>query len=253
MRSIIAIDIGNTSTKISTTATEPLALSNEYILSAAKADLPLCLQDRGNICIYSISNVTGFETRNRILAKLTSQLSLSSCQLKIWTTPEILAMSGINHVADLAHFGTDRALKIYYLTTLPGSGVKISIGCGTAFTIEVLENNTVIESMILPGLGLQLKSLGERTAKLPPIKAEEFRQILKDEDRLSTQYSICYGILSSYLGIIAQLNNRYRPDVILCSGGYASLIYEQAQDKYELTLVESPETVILKQLALTML
>ena len=172
----------------------------------------------------SVSCVISITDRDQIIKAIIKFLKLKKYHSKIWNTPTILALTSLVSLENLKHLGTDRALKIYYLSQLPGSGYKISLGFGTAFTVEVIKDNKFIESIIIPGLALQLTSLANKTVQLPQINQEEIQEILNDNNKFSTKYAITHGVLHIFFSIIANLIYTYHPENIICTGGDALII-----------------------------
>lgn len=78
------------------------------------------------------------------------------------------------------------------------------------FTVEVIHNNQLIESMILLGLELQLKSLQIKSSQLPSINLCDIDTILTDKNYLSTQYAIVNGIISSYVTLNLEIKELYK-------------------------------------------
>lgn len=240
---IIAIDIGNTNTKIGNTSNNAILIPNYLIgedyVTSKLADIIL---DNASVIKLSVSSV---------LDNVQTQCLVIQSQVKIWTSEEILKKSGIANVNQILHLGSDRALKIYYVQQLAKSGTKINFSCGSAFTVEVVSDNKLIASYIIPGLSMQLNSLSLNTAKLPHIKPENIPEVLMTHEELSTQSSIVNGVLMSYIALIERLISCFNPSDIVLSGGFANVIYNKLSKPMReiITLKQHLELDILIELA----
>lgn len=222
----IGVDIGNSSTKINLNLKEILAIDNDQLLRN-EISLDNLLNEQLQAYdefIVSISSVNDEETTKEISQKVIDTLPSSNVKTTLWDSRKILENSGLVNASQLYHFGTDRALRIYHLNKLERGSAKISCGCGSAFTVEVVQNGYLIESYILPGLTMQLESLHQKTAKLPLILAEQILEDLNNTEVFSTNYSIINGVIKSYTAIIEKLLLEYKPNQLILSGGYAPLL-----------------------------
>lgn len=140
------------------------------------------------------------------------------------------------------HIGTDRALKIMYLMSLL-TKTNISVGCGTAFTIEVLSNNKFVDSYILPGFKAQQDALLNSAEQINNIELDE-----SNSDFYNTETSIYKGILFAYINIIKYVDQLWNPDTIVISGGYAKLIFNSIKVQIsKARLIEYHELKIMQQ------
>lgn len=126
--------------------------------------------------------------------------------------------------ADPRRLGADRwAAAIGAWQQVQGECLVVS--AGTATTIDVLrEPGEFAGGCILPGLGLMLDALAERTAALP--RARETltpeQLALTPTDTLS---ALSAGCLHAQLGAIERLHARLRPESpILLAGGHAAAL-----------------------------
>lgn len=93
---------------------------------------------------------------------------------------------------------------------------------GTAVTIDcVNDEGTFMGGAILPGLGLQAKSLHEGTAALPLVKVEPTGQVYG----ATTEQAIRNGILHGMTGALREITERYAtqlhawPQLVVTGGG----------------------------------
>lgn len=89
--------------------------------------------------------------------------------------------------------GQDRLVNAY-------AGIKfygyplIAIDFGTAITIDVVsKNKEYLGGMILPGLGISLDALRQRTALLPKIKLEKPKEFIGRDTKNSILSGLIYG------------------------------------------------------------
>lgn len=243
----IGVDIGNSSTKINLNLKEILAIDNDQLLRN-EISLDNLLNEQLQAYdefIVSISSVNDEETTKEISQKVIDTLPSSNVKNTLWDSKKVLENSGLVNASQLYHFGTDRALRIYHLNKLERGSAKISCGCGSAFTVEVVQNGYLIESYILPGLTMQLDSLHQKTAKLPLILAEQILEDLNNTEVFSTNYSIINGVIKSYTAIIERLLLEYKPNQLILSGGYAPLLKSFFANNRVISATRSLESEIL--------
>lgn len=249
MHDLIALDIGNSSCKLRLNSQAVISLANQNIFTN---DFKLDLVPNHPQLIISISSVLNTNHSKLIIKNISSVLGWQNIKLITWQSSDILKLALPTQYQELSYLGSDRALRIYYLSQLEQNYPQIGIGCGTGFTVEVIQRGRLIESLILPGLSLQLASLYQNTDKLPVIKPETVEQIISNEpNKLTTAYAICAGIIKSYSALIAQLNRQYHPKQIVCSGAYAHLIQNLADYEVQDKIKKNTylELDILQQLA----
>jgi pantothenate kinase type III len=226
MQDVMALDIGNSHCKIRLNSQAVIILVNQDIFAN---NFKLNLEQNYSQLIISISSVLNADHTEALIEKLNNKLSWQQIKHVTWQSNQILQTALPTQYQELSYLGSDRALRIYYLSQLEQNYPQIGIGCGTGFTVEVIHHGKLIESLILPGLGLQLASLFQHTDKLPSIKPKEVEDILNnDSAKLTTNYAICTGIIQGYIALISQLNQKYQSKQIICSGAYAHLIQKFA-------------------------
>ncbi len=249
MRLIIGIDIGNSQTKVKIGNQTSYTFRNHDLLINDFSQLASSQSIKHDMVLLSISSVINNNLCEQIIYKILKIFKFSKYKLKIWDTQEIISLANLTNTEDLARLGSDRALKLYYLSKTCSQHNAISIGCGTAYTIDILEGKKLAECLIIPGLSMQLHSLAEKTAKLPLIEIDKIKQILAQGSRLSNPYAIVHGILASYREIFNSLHGKYCPQQTVCSGGYADLVFDQALTSAKnINLVANLEASILVEL-----
>jgi pantothenate kinase type III len=222
MQNLIALDIGNSRCKLRLNSQAVITLANQNVFTN---NFKLNLVQNHPQLIISISSVLNANHTKLIIDNIASALGGQNIKWITWQSSDILKLALPTQYQELSYLGSDRALRIYYLSQLEQRYSQIGIGCGTGFTVEVTHRGKLIESLIVPGLSLQLASLFQNTDKLPVITPEAVEQIIMDKsNKLTTNYAICSGIIKSYSSLIARLNQQYQPKQIVCSGAYAHLI-----------------------------
>lgn len=243
----IGIDIGNSSTKINLNLEKTLAINNDQLLTNEISQGKLLKEQFQTYdeFLISISSVNDEQTTRQISQKIINALPSANVKTTLWDSKTILQESGLINASQLYHFGTDRALRIYHLNKLERGSAKISCGCGSAFTVEVVQNGYLIESYILPGLTMQLESLHQKTAKLPLILTEQILDELANTALFSTNYSIINGVIKSYTAIIERLLLEYKPNQLILSGGYAPLLKKIFANNRLISATRSLESEVL--------
>lgn len=126
--------------------------------------------------------------------------------------------------------GIDRALAVWAAGNIWGWPVLV-IDAGTALTFTGADqNHQLVGGAILPGLGLQLKSLGQKTAALPEI---EIPAALPQRFALGTaaaiQSGIIYTVIAGVRDFISAWWDSYPDSIILLTGGDRTHIFTYLQ------------------------
>ena len=117
--------------------------------------------------------------------------------------------------------GGDRAIAAWGAVQLAG-GAALVIDCGTALTLTGADaEGCLVGGAILPGLRLQLQSLGQSTAALPTLAPENIK--LPTRWAMNTAESISSGVLysiaSSINSFIQDWLTRFPSSPIYITGG----------------------------------
>lgn len=249
MQNIIAIDIGNTNTKILIN-TQALQIIANHKLIEDNFTQPLNLTQIIGEAKLGVCSVVNSSISAQIVQKLVQIMAIENPKIFLLQTYEILAQSLPSQYKSLKHLGCDRALKIYYLTQLNKSSSHLCFGCGTAFSIEVVVNGKLVDGMITPGLTLQLNSLNAKITNLPIVTSNEISNILTQQEFYTTQYSIAYGAINTFCSLIDMLAKKWQVTTIVGSGGYADLISKYLLANYQLNSLThaSLETQVIQEI-----
>ena len=242
---IIALDIGNTNTKLQIDQDAVLVLNNAAIFAHTQP-LDFTLTEPCQIHCSSVIQ----DPATALILDYVQQRLTQVTTIKRWYSSQILQLALPQQYSKLTHLGSDRALRIYALSQLDHEQPQLGIGCGSAFTIEIVYRQQLIVSLILPGLTMQLNSLSSNTAKLPQLDASSIATVLATAQPLTTEHAIAAGIIGSYCALIESLQQRYAPQQSICSGAYAPLIGNSVDNsKLNLSLKLHLETAVLQHLA----
>jgi len=121
--------------------------------------------------------------------------------------------------------GLDRLVNAY-------AGIKfygyplIAIDFGTAITFDVVsKNKEYLGGMILPGLGISLDALHQRTALLPKIKLEKPREFIGRDTKNSILSGLIYGFAALTDGLTIKIKkNIVKNAKVVGTGGNINLI-----------------------------
>lgn len=171
-------------------------------------------------------------------------------QTSIWQnypTKKVLALADLPLKGIYPSLGIDRALAVC------GAGKKYGYPClvidaGTALTLTGVDRQkTLIGGAILPGLGLQLKSLHQKTAALPQVAlANDLpnRWALETEEAIAS--GIIYTLTAGIYGYIEDWLTKYPDSRVIFTGGDSRIISQHLNciypRIYELAVIDQKLT-----------
>jgi type III pantothenate kinase len=164
-------------------------------------------------------------------------------QTQCWQSYPALQVITLDHIELSGLYptlGIDRALGVW------GAGVSrgwpaLSIDAGTALTLTGVDaSQALVGGAILPGLRLQLQSLGHQTALLPALIPDSVDE-LPPRWALTTEGAIIGGVthtlLASIQGFVNDWLQTYPQSTIVLTGGDGALLWrglqQQAPDQAE--------------------
>lgn len=124
--------------------------------------------------------------------------------------------------------GIDRALALWGTLQQYGSPA-LTIDAGTALTLTGADTNaSLVGGAILPGLGLQLRSLSTHTALLPLLPADATappppRWATSTPDAI--QSGVLYGLTAAVQDFVEDWRRRFPDSAIALTGGDAALLH----------------------------
>lgn len=138
---------------------------------------------------------------------------------------EILKANGVEADYAEGQMGVDRALHVWFASQLARRNEEsvAVFSFGTAFTgIVVDHSGKLIESFILPGLGLSLSTLHSKTARLPLLRLPDELPAVLCEPPFSTQQSILNGVSLQIHGIVSTVAKIHAVSSVVLTGGDAA-------------------------------
>jgi type III pantothenate kinase len=150
-----------------------------------------------------------------------------------WLVPQDIQCGVVNSYRNPAQLGSDRWAALIGARHLLGARAAMVVVCGTATTIDFLSTEGVFKGgMILPGLGLMLRSLHEGTAALPDQGGEFFAYPTQTVDAIA---SGCQHAQAGAIERLFAMEQRTTPDVVcVLSGGAAGAVAPRLSIPFEL-------------------
>lgn len=162
--------------------------------------------------------------------------SVVSPQLQYWQThanARILTLENVPLQGVYPTLGIDRALAVW------GAGIEwgfpvLAIDAGTALTFTgVNAVQQLVGGAILPGLGLQLRSLAQNTADLPLVQPDRSLPPRWGMDTPSALNSgILYVLLAGLRDFIEAWHQQFPDSAIVLTGGDGELLYDALQVRF---------------------
>ncbi|MBM3246231.1 MAG: type III pantothenate kinase [Candidatus Omnitrophica bacterium] len=227
---LLAIDIGNTN--ISFGVFKGRGLAKRFNISTrdyklAKLEARLAGLDIGQVVICSVvPQITGRLARD--LKGLSGR------------RPYIIGKDILVPLKNLyrrpRQVGQDRLVNAYAGVRLYGAPL-IVVDFGTAVTFDVVsKNKEYLGGMILPGLGISLEALAERTALLPRIKLGKPAEFIGRDTRASMLSGIVYGFAALSDDLALRIKEKIRQKaLVIGTGGNINIIarYCRGLDKID--------------------
>jgi type III pantothenate kinase len=222
----LLIDVGNTFLKWGLFHAEPDGSAREHRVESGHAlhdemmALPAQFAKLPTPSKIVISNVAGTRIRSATIRVLEVW---PDAPTPFWLVPQDSQCGVTNSYRNPAQLGSDRWAAVIGARHMLGSRPAMVVVCGTATTLDFLSADGLFKGgMIMPGLGLMLRSLHEGTAALP------------DQDGIFSHYptqtvdAIASGCQHAQAGAIERLyalEARNTPEVVcLLSGGSAGTV-----------------------------
>ncbi|MDE2420744.1 MAG: type III pantothenate kinase [Gammaproteobacteria bacterium] len=210
------IDLGNTRLKYWLTQGDELIASGAELHLQSPADLLLGLVDRFSsyqASFVGVSSVLDSQANQRIkrsLAPLNTPVEFA----QVLATSHGL-ITGYDHIEKL---GIDRWLQVLALS---GQHKNFCIvGCGTALTLDLLDDEKHLGGYILPSFYLQREALAQGTRRVQ-VPEGAFSDLSAGRN---TQDAVHHGILLGLVGAIEKLVRHEPSRQLVLTGGDAELI-----------------------------
>jgi type III pantothenate kinase len=223
---ILLIDIGNTFLKWGLFRSTPGGKARENRVESGHAlleeitALPAQFAKLPTPRTIVISNVAGTRVRSLTIRMLEVW---PDAPAPYWLVPQDAQCGVVNRYRNPAQLGSDRWAALIGARHLLGTRPAMVVVCGTATTIDFLTEEGVFKGgVIMPGVGLMLRSLHEGTAALPDQGGEFFAYPTQTVDAIAS------GCQHAQAGAIERLfanEQRVMPDVAcVLSGGAAGAV-----------------------------
>jgi type III pantothenate kinase len=233
---VLLVDIGNTFLKWGLfrpsragTARENRVESGHALLEEIMA-LPAQLGKLPTPSRIVISNVAG----TRIRASAIRMLEVwADAPAPYWLVPQDRQCGVVNSYRNPQQLGSDRWAALIGARHLLGAKPAMVVVCGTATTIDFLTGDGVFKGgVIMPGVGLMLRSLHEGTAALPDQDGEFFAYPTQTVDAIAS------GCQHAQAGAIERLHaneRRIERDLVcILSGGAAGAVAPRLSIPFQL-------------------
>jgi type III pantothenate kinase len=177
-----------------------------------------------------ISNVAGTRVRSTTMRVLEVW---PDAPAPYWLIPQEEQCGVVNAYRNPAQLGSDRWAALIGTRALLGRQAAMVVMCGTATTIDFLSADGVFKGgMIMPGIGLMLRSLHEGTAALPDQDGEYAPYPIQTVDAIA---SGCQHAQAGAIERLFALESALNPDIrCLLSGGAARAVAPRLNIPFEL-------------------
>lgn len=225
---ILAIDIGNTTTKFG-------VFENEKLIK--RHTIPTIRSKSADEIYQSIGDELKYNFRGVIISSVVPELNESFTKLaeNHFNSSAIFVNHNFNFSFEIKYnppesVGIDRLIAVY------GAAKKYGTPClvcdfGTATNIEVVNSkNEYIGGIITAGMNLLADSLHQRTSKLPKIELRKPEKVIGNSTVSAIQSGVYNGYIGLVDGLVKQMINELgeKPKVI-GTGGLVNLIAESSQ------------------------
>lgn len=137
---------------------------------------------------------------------------------------------GINIKAkNTENIGADRIANAYGASKIYDKRPLIVIDSGSATTFDIVDSdNNFIGGLIMPGLGLQLKSLSENTSKLPVLDLnliDKVQTYINTDTKKAILSGVVFGHAQAIQGLITRCEKELKAKAfVVGTGGNAKLL-----------------------------
>ncbi len=247
---ILAIDIGNTNIAIGCIDGEQIAFEELLYADLKKTELEYAISFKTVLEIYGIDNR---QLEGGIVSSVVPPITATVCHAaeKIIGKKILEVGPGIKTGLDIkidnpAQLGPD--LVVGAVAGIAEYGCPLAVvDMGTATTITVVnEKRQVIGGMIMPGVGVSLDSLINRTSQLPKISLEPPRRMIGSNTVDCMKSGVLYGNAACIDGMIERIREELKgPFSVVATGGMAQYIIPYCRQEIVLD-----EALLLKGLKL---
>ncbi|MBQ8184587.1 MAG: type III pantothenate kinase [Lachnospiraceae bacterium] len=226
---ILAIDIGNTNIVIGCIDGENIVFEERLYTDLKKTELEYAISFKTVLEIYEVDSsrlqggiissvvppitATVRHAAEKIINKKILEVGpgvKTGLDIKIDNPAQLGPDLAVGAVAGIAEYQTPLAV----------------VDMGTATTITVVnEKQQVIGGMIMPGVGVSLDSLINRTSQLPKISMEAPKRFIGSNTVDCMKSGVLYGTAASLDGMIERIEEELgQPVTVVATGGMAKYI-----------------------------
>ncbi|MFN0277968.1 MAG: type III pantothenate kinase [Pyrinomonadaceae bacterium] len=222
---LLAVDIGNTSTKFG-------IFDGESLIS--KFSIPTDPDSTKDDLISAIGQKLSKTISDAIVCSVVpdANVSLREFLISLGVDEPLFVENDLDfglkiNYEPLSAMGTDRIVNSF--AAVEKYGVPcIVCSFGTATTFDVVdENRILLGGIIAPGMKTMAKALHLNTAKLPEVEIENPQSVIGNTTVASIQSGIFYG----YLAMVEEMIQRIQNEIgylskVIATGGWAPVIAE---------------------------
>ncbi len=226
---ILAIDVGNTHTVIGCCSGDEILFVERISTKLTATVLEYAISFKTILDLYRITpNDIDGAIISSVVPSVTGGISLAV--KKVTDTDAMIIKPGLKTGLNItidnpAQLGSDLvvgAAAVIAEYSLP----IILIDMGTATTVSVIDENRVfLGGMIIPGVGISLSALTDRTSQLPKISLEAPTKAIGTNTIDCMKSGIIFSTASSIDGIVERIEDELGSSAtVIATGGLASSI-----------------------------
>ena len=247
MNILIVIDVGNTNITAGVFKNEcliakrkiPAHTYSDYEIGLKRLfkKAGLCLAEEHDVIISSVVPVA--------LGRLVMHLNkIARCRITILGRDIIVPIKNLYKIK--SEVGQDRLVNAYAAKMIYGTPAVV-VDFGTAITFDLIsKKGDYLGGLIMPGIGISLSSLYEKTALLPKVELKDAPHIIGKDTVNSIRGGILFGFGATCDGLVVKYRKLLGKSLkVIATGGNASLI-----KKYSDSIQALDEDITLKGLYL---
>jgi len=225
---LLAIDIGNSSTKLG-------AFDNETIVQ--RLTVPTIRSKTADEIYASIENQLNVQFSAIVVSSVVPELNDAFCQLgeRFFNQTPFFVHNGLDFGLEIKYFppenlGVDRIVAAFAAREKYGAPV-IVCDFGTATTIDAVNGRSeYLGGIITPGMNTLSEALFIKTSKLPRVELRKPETVIGQTTVGSIQSGIFYGYIGLTEGILSRMADELgeKPKTV-ATGGFANLIAENCR------------------------
>ena len=233
---ILAIDIGNTNIVIGCIRDNRILFVERLYTDVKKSELEYAISVKNVLEIYGVNRR---ELKGGIISSAVPPVTgtIRNAAAKVIGKELLVVGPGVKTGLDIridnpAQLGPD--LVVGAVAGIEEYGcplVIIDMGTATAFTV-VNEKRQVIGGMILPGVGVALDSLTNRTSQLPKISLDPPKKLIGSNTVDCMKSGVLYGNACCADGMIGRIREELGTELhVVATGGMAKHIIPHCREE----------------------